>query len=229
MTGAALLCARASLASGAGAVSINANAATVGVYRSAPELLTSVRSSTDAAGAEEWLKHDDRFDVLVVGPGLGPDHADFVKALVESERSLVLDAGALAAARLADITRRSAPTVLTPHAAEFSRMARRPATYEAARAVAEQCGATVLLKGSPTFVADPDDLVAVTSGGPELATIGTGDVLAGMVAAFMARGLDSPVAARSAAFWHGQAGKELAASGTVTADRLIDEVRRFVW
>jgi NAD(P)H-hydrate epimerase len=61
----------------------------------------------------------------------------------------------------------------------------------------------------------------ITSGGPELATIGTGDVLSGVVAALWAQGLDTEIAARSGAFWHGVAGSRLAALRTVTAEELV--------
>ena len=69
----------------------------------------------------------------------------------------------------------------------------------------------------------------VREGGPELATIGTGDVLAGWVAALWARGLSPGAAARSAAFWHGRAGAALSARRTVTADALSEEVGRWAW
>jgi NAD(P)H-hydrate epimerase len=87
----------------------------------------------------------------------------------------------------------------------------------------------VILKGNPTFVTDGSTPWVVRSGGPELATIGTGDVLAGMVGALCARGLDPFVAARSAAYWHGVAGADLASRETVTADRLASWVGRFAW
>ena len=103
-----------------------------------------------------------------------------------------------------------------------------PPTYEGVAAARGELDLTVLLKGAPTFVVS-DTVAAVTSGGPELATIGTGDVLAGMIAALQARGLDAPVAARSAAYWHGVAGADLASTGTVTADRLAEDVRRWAW
>jgi NAD(P)H-hydrate repair Nnr-like enzyme with NAD(P)H-hydrate dehydratase domain len=64
----------------------------------------------------------------------------------------------------------------------------------------------------------------VNTGGPELATIGTGDVLAGMTAALLAGGEDPVVAARSAAYWHGRAGAEIARTRVVTAMRLVDEI-----
>ena len=84
----------------------------------------------------------------------------------------------------------------------------------------------MLLKGSPTFVTDGAETWAVTTGGSELATIGTGDVLAGMLGAFIAGGLPEDVAARSAAYHHGIAGSRLAKRGTVMATDLVDEVGR---
>nr|NIS36752.1 bifunctional ADP-dependent NAD(P)H-hydrate dehydratase/NAD(P)H-hydrate epimerase [Actinomycetota bacterium]NIU71237.1 bifunctional ADP-dependent NAD(P)H-hydrate dehydratase/NAD(P)H-hydrate epimerase [Actinomycetota bacterium]NIV90694.1 bifunctional ADP-dependent NAD(P)H-hydrate dehydratase/NAD(P)H-hydrate epimerase [Actinomycetota bacterium]NIW33192.1 bifunctional ADP-dependent NAD(P)H-hydrate dehydratase/NAD(P)H-hydrate epimerase [Actinomycetota bacterium] len=119
-------------------------------------------------------------------------------------------------------------TIVTPHAGEWQRLTGRPATYREVREERSGLALTVLLKGAPSFVI-ADEVVAVTSGGPELATIGTGDVLAGMIGALLARGLDAPMAARSAAYWHGIAGAHLAARGTVTADRLVDEVGRWAW
>ncbi|MGH3668590.1 MAG: NAD(P)H-hydrate dehydratase, partial [Acidimicrobiia bacterium] len=71
--------------------------------------------------------------------------------------------------------------------------------------------------------------ILVQTGGPELATIGTGDVLSGMIGALWARGLDARSAAVSAAYWHGVAGADLATSATVTADALARHVGRFAW
>jgi NAD(P)H-hydrate repair Nnr-like enzyme with NAD(P)H-hydrate dehydratase domain len=71
--------------------------------------------------------------------------------------------------------------------------------------------------------------VLVTSGGPELASIGTGDVLAGMLGALWARGLAPTEAAISAAYWHGIAGASLAGSGTVTAEELARHVGGYAW
>ena len=100
------------------------------------------------------------------------------------------------------------------------------ATYGAAERLADKTGAIVLLKGGPTFVATGIETWAVTSGGPELATIGTGDVLAGMLGAFIAAGLPEDVAARSAAYHHGLAGARLSERRGVTATELVDEVGR---
>jgi hydroxyethylthiazole kinase-like uncharacterized protein yjeF len=118
-------------------------------------------------------------------------------------------------------------TVLTPHAGEFKRLARRSPSYSEARKLANRIGATVLLKGNPTFVTDGGVPWVIDTGGPELATIGTGDVLAGMTAALLAGGHDPVTAARAAAYWHGRAGAELARRRVVTARRLIEEIGEF--
>jgi hydroxyethylthiazole kinase-like uncharacterized protein yjeF len=121
---------------------------------------------------------------------------------------------------------RPGPLVLTPHQAEFRRLAGEEATPEAAASLASALEAVVLLKGNPTWVTDGSTPWAITSGGPELATIGTGDVLAGMIAALLAGGLEAEVSARSAAYWHGRAGAMLAGAGTVTAADLVEGIGR---
>ena len=81
----------------------------------------------------------------------------------------------------------------------------------------------MLLKGNPTFVAG-SSLTVVDAGGPELAVIGTGDVLAGTIAALLARGMDAEEAAWSAAVIHGRAGRSLAGRTTVAAPGLVEEI-----
>jgi NAD(P)H-hydrate repair Nnr-like enzyme with NAD(P)H-hydrate dehydratase domain len=87
----------------------------------------------------------------------------------------------------------------------------------------------VLLKGNPTRISDGGLPVLVTTGGPELATIGTGDVLSGMIAALRARGVESIDAAITAAYYHGIAGAEISARGPLTASDLADAVRSYAW
>ncbi|MEA3510006.1 MAG: NAD(P)H-hydrate dehydratase, partial [Actinomycetota bacterium] len=117
-------------------------------------------------------------------------------------------------------------TIITPHSGEFSRLTGSDPTYGAAEELARESGAVVLLKGNPTFVTDGSDTWVVASGGPELATIGTGDVLTGMVSAFVAGGLPGDIAARSAAYHHGAAGARLGQTETVTAAGLVSEITR---
>ncbi|MGH8928307.1 MAG: NAD(P)H-hydrate dehydratase [Acidimicrobiia bacterium] len=217
MTGAAVLAARAALNFGAGAVGLAVpEEASMIAASAAPELL---HYSLDGLPA--------RYDVLVIGPGLGSELAEWAAGLIAAwEGLVVVDADALAGlAPDRPLTRYGA--VLTPHAGEFRRLAGEEATYWAAADIATTMEATVLLKGNPTFVTNGEVPWLVSTGGPELATIGTGDVLAGMVGALLAAGLDPPTAARSAAYWHGRAGSALSASRTVTAAGLLDQIGRW--
>ena len=217
MLGAAILAGRAALNFGAGAVGLAVPAeSSVAAAAAAPELLQYPITSLP-----------ERFQVLLIGPGLGEAHGDLVRRLLAEWRGpVVVDADALAAIDPSKPAR-SGPLVATPHHGEFRRMAGQEPTPEAAAEVAASTGFVMLLKGNPTWVTDGSTPWAVRSGGPELATIGTGDVLAGMVASLLAAGLPSLFAARSAAYWHGVAGAELARSETVTADLLSRFVGRY--
>ena len=226
--GAPGLAALTALRAGAGAVMI-AVPGGLSTFVDRPELMTarvgdSVRFAPE--DAVEILEIAERFDVLAVGPGLGPDQTGIVETILDRcNKPVILDADGINAMTELDVlTRRRASTILTPHAGEFRRLTTVDASYLSAASLAQQTGAVVLLKGAPTFVAG-EELWAVTSGGPELATVGTGDVLTGFVAALIARGLPPEVAARSGAYWHGVAGRKLGSRGTVTADLLASEVR----
>jgi hydroxyethylthiazole kinase-like uncharacterized protein yjeF len=228
LTGAALFAARGAIAAGAGASVLFTTAATSSEYASAAPDIPQMEASETTSWrhhASEVLSLLGRFDSLVMGPGLEPVASEFVEHILDGfDGAIVLDAGALnALARLDVLKRREAPTVLTPHAGEFKRLAGAEPDAISAHWLANETASTVLLKGNPTLVAS-DRIVIVESGGPELATAGTGDVLAGMIAAFIAGGLDGPAAAASAAYVHGHAGASVAAEHAVTPMRLIDEV-----
>ncbi|MDE0376661.1 MAG: NAD(P)H-hydrate dehydratase [bacterium] len=229
LDGAATLTARSALRAGAGAVMI-ACPPTVEEKVRAPEIMTRAIGSgrsLSAADLPQVLELAQRFDVVIIGPGLGssPDLGPFVSGLLRGwQGPVAADADALNALGDPGGLARPGDTVITPHAGEFRRLTGRAATYQEAARLAEDTGATVLLKGAPTFVMGADRWL-VNSGGRELATIGTGDVLAGMIGAFWAAaGGDGAEAARSAAYWHGRAASELAARRTVTADLLVEQV-----
>jgi hydroxyethylthiazole kinase-like uncharacterized protein yjeF len=230
MTGAPVLAATAALRAGAGAVSL----ATPGrLPVSAPSALLRRRvgeAERFGEGDAATILHGaSRYDILALGPGLGPDMEDFVNTLADGwQGPLVLDADGITAVDLGVVEGRSHPTVLTPHAGEFFRLTGEAPGHEAAGELAAGIGATVLLKGSPSFVADTSATRLISSGGRELATIGTGDVLTGMVAAFLARGLPPGEAAASATYWHGLAGRHLSERGVLTADDLVGIVGSFV-
>jgi hydroxyethylthiazole kinase-like uncharacterized protein yjeF len=148
-----------------------------------------------------------------VGPGLG--RADgtqkVVRGLLAAYRGpAVVDAdGLFALGTGGPLAERRAPTLITPHAGEFARLApdAEGTRLDQAADRAARWGATVLLKGDNTVVADPDGRLAVNpTGVPSLATGGTGDVLTGLVGALLAQGLDPFDAARLGAWVHGRAG-----------------------
>ena len=188
-------------------------------------LIRNHRVVVSRHGGPEVLALIGRFDVLVVGPGLEPPPPNFVdRLLTDFDRPMVVDAGAIGAIdRVDTLLERSAPTVLTPHAGEFRRFTGMEPTPEEAMTLASATGSVVLLKGNPTFVAS-EHLSVVTTGGPELATIGTGDVLAGLIASLMAQGLGPSEAAEAGAYLHGIAGRRVALRQQVVAPDLVDEL-----
>ena len=152
-----------------------------------------------------------------------------VLPILAKAQRVILDAGALNSQALDSALEGDGQVVITPHTGEFERVTGVEPGAFAARSFATRRGITVLLKGNPTLVSDGGLPVLVDTGGPELASIGTGDVLAGMIAALWARGLDPTTAAISGAYWHGVAGADLSAQETVTAPRLVSHVGRFAW
>ena len=228
LTGAALLAARTALRTGAGSSVLLSTAATDPIYEALAPEIPSIQASETASWmdhASEVLALIGRFDVLVVGPGLEPPPPNFVERLLAGfEGPMVVDAGAIGAiSRIDALFEREAPTVITPHAGEFRRLTGGEPTPHEAMTLASATGAIVLLKGNPTFVAS-DELVVVTSGGPELASIGTGDVLAGLVASLMAQGVDPADAAAMGAHLHGVAGQRVQRRHRLVAPDLVDEL-----
>lgn len=214
MTGAVEMASRAALRAGAGTVRM-------GIPGSdpSPRFVEVVGRPLPAGAWDEAVAADlDRVKALVVGPGLGlgDDTVTAVRRLVaRAEVPTVVDADALTALGRVDgaggrlLRARTAPTVLTPHEGEFARLTgARPGPRRIADAcfLATATGATVLLKGPTTVVAAPDGRVMLnTSGDARLATAGSGDVLSGILAAFLAQGIDPLRAAAAAAFVHGRA------------------------
>ncbi|HEV7864659.1 MAG TPA: NAD(P)H-hydrate dehydratase [Acidimicrobiia bacterium] len=231
MTGAAMLSSRAALRAGAGIVvaGLPGDAAT---RASGGEVITRSLPATSSGALDEDAVKDvldglDRFRALIVGPGLGqapPTVAAIRRLVAEAPVPLVLDADGLNAldGDLDLLAGRSAATVVTPHAGEYARLTGEPVGEDrvaAARRLAERAGAVVVLKGSRTVVADPAGQVAVNStGGPWLATAGTGDVLSGIVGALVALGLPAFRAAAAGAWLHGRAADEAGHAGLVAGD-----------
>jgi NAD(P)H-hydrate epimerase len=221
-TGAAYLTAMGALRSGAGLVTVATPKSCVPIVASlGAEYMTWPMPEDDAgrmtaAAIDDLLRFD--ADVIAVGPGLGRSPA--LDALVaglatRSQAPLVIDADGLNA--LAGQTF-LVPTVLTPHPGEMARLA--GVAIEAvqgdrlgvSRRVAAERQAHVVLKGHRTLVTSPDGRVSINdSGNPGMATAGTGDVLTGVLAAWLAQLREPAAAAALAAYLHGRAG-DLAAA-----------------
>ena len=243
MVGAALLAARAALYCGSGKVYVGLLAPdgpTVDLVQ--PELM--LRPVDDALTAH----------VLVVGPGAGASLSTtsasmferiVLPAVINSAKPLVIDADALNALAVHDSLRnalsspRKAATLLTPHPAEAARLLRSDTQaiqrdrVAAAVELAKRFHAEVVLKGAGSVCASPDGRWSInTTGNPGLASGGTGDVLAGMIGALLAQGLDAARALRYAVCLHGAAADALVARGIgpagLTASELLPEARRLL-
>ncbi len=220
IVGASVFAGRSALNFGAGSVVVASPNAEL-VHELAPQLPTF-----QWADAESRL---DRFDIVVAGPGLAAQDYPDALPIIAKARKVVLDAGGLTP-ELVDAAREGDSEVIaTPHVGELKRISGGSAGMYATRALARKRGITILRKGNPTLITSGELPIAVTSGGPELASIGTGDVLAGMIGALWARGLEPLQAAVSGAYWHGVAASDLARSQTVTADVLADHIASYAW
>jgi NAD(P)H-hydrate epimerase len=245
MEGASALCARGASHAGAGMVRLAVPGADVGKgTRPGPWPVEAVRFALSESGwATEVLEVLERCGALVVGPGLGRDdvvRSEIRRLIGRSPVPVVADADALAALDDAEGARKvigetNQPVVLTPHDGEYRMLTGQDPGDDrlaAARHLADRAGAVVLLKGSPTVVvqpsanptgsahpADPRPTALVSmSGSSRLATAGTGDVLSGVIGAFMARGLRALPAAALAAHVHGRAAGLGPAEGLVAGD-----------
>ena len=220
LSGAALLAARGALRFGAGSVAI-----------ASPDRRAVVSNTIEFPTFElgEAGERLDRFDVVVFGPGLASADLATAMPIAEGASSLVIDAGGLVPDVLDALKDREVDFVMTPHAGEFERLAGRSGGTYSVRALAGKLGGVVLLKGNPTRISDGGLPVLVTTGGPELATIGTGDVLTGMIAALVSRGVPPFDAAITAAYYHGIAGAKISAGGPITASDLAAAIGSYAW
>lgn len=210
LTGAARLAAHAAQRIGAGLVTIAADPSVIPIYAGyRPDLLMA-----PIAGPDDFRKllADPRRNAVLLGPGAGVDRrlVDAIGAALATHAGIVLDADSFVvlADRKNGLLRRLGDRVLlTPHEGEFARLfgEANPRLGAALRAAADS-GATLLLKGSDTIVAAADGTAIINSGAPpELATAGSGDVLAGLAVGLMANRL-SPLQAGAIACWiHGEA------------------------
>jgi ADP-dependent NAD(P)H-hydrate dehydratase / NAD(P)H-hydrate epimerase len=236
MMGAPHLVSRAAMRAGAGYVRLGVPGADLG---SIPE--------GEAVGlalpAVDWdaavLEAASRCRVIVTGPGLGRGETvrpSLLRVLERAEVPVIVDADAINALESAAtlqkvVAGRSSPVVITPHEGEYARLFGAPPGPDrlaAVRQAAAETGAIVLLKGSTTVVAAPDGrALLAAAASSRLATAGTGDVLSGVIGAFVARGVAPFESAALAAHVHGRAAAGGFAEGLVAGD-LADLVARWL-
>jgi hydroxyethylthiazole kinase-like uncharacterized protein yjeF len=196
--------------------------------------LPDEEGSLSVDGAQTVLERSVRADALILGPGLGREPGAFELARRLAEHSalpLLLDADGLNAhaGALGTLAGRQAPTVLTPHAGELARLLDSESSVVAARRLhsarqaAGQSGAVVVLKGDDTIVAHPSGTCAISRGGAAaLATAGAGDVLSGVIGAYLAKHVEPFQAACAGVLVHVQAGRicaqRIGAEGVIARD-----------
>jgi ADP-dependent NAD(P)H-hydrate dehydratase / NAD(P)H-hydrate epimerase len=234
LTGAPMLAALAAFRADAGYVAVAAPESTLPVLESTLLEVVKRPLPEDSSGrllprsADAILEAAEKADAVALGPGLGRSDGtvELVRMLLERlTLPVVLDADALWGL---EPFARAAPTVLTPHSGELAGLIGGTSgdvdahRLDAARRAASRFGAVVLLKGADTIVASPREGVLVANyGTPVLATAGSGDVLTGVVAAFLAKGMEARLAAAAAAVAHGVAAELVDPQpGTIASDRL---------
>jgi NAD(P)H-hydrate epimerase len=210
MTGAARLAARAALRAGAGLVSILCPSEAAATYR--VDWASLLVEPTDGEAAFGRALDDSRRNAFLIGPGAGAGSETRVRVLaaLARKKGAVLDADALnafAGDGASVFKSISAPCLLTPHDGEFRRLfAHAGDKVTRTRAAAKESGAAVLLKGGDTVIAAPDGRAIINANAPpDLATAGSGDVLAGIAVGLMAQGMDGLEAGAAAAWLHGAA------------------------
>ncbi len=244
LTGAVQMSSLAAIRAGAGYATVAVPADLEPIFEAGqPEVMSVGCPGGDGClaptSAKSLLRAFERAAAGVLGPGLGRDPGSVELArevLGAIEAPLVLDADGLNAfaGALGRIGAREAPTLLTPHAGELGRLLDRPSEeiddhrLEAAREAARAADAVVVLKGDDTIVTDGERVAVNALSAPALATAGTGDVLSGVAAALLARGLDPFAAACAAVLAHARAGRDAAqrigAAESVIATDVIDSI-----
>ena len=221
MSGAVCLAAEAAFRADAGYVAVATHPETLPIVEA--RVLEAVKATLD-----EVDRLAERASSVAIGPGLGRgdgERALVARLLREVQVPAVVDADALFELEPGDWP---APRVLTPHSGELARLLGRDSDWvdahrlEAVQAAVDRFRCVVLLKGADTLVAAPAEGVLVSaSGTPALATAGSGDVLTGIVAAFLAKGVDARLAAAAGTYAHGRAAELGPERGLVASD-LID-------
>jgi NAD(P)H-hydrate epimerase len=239
LTGAPSMASEAAMRAGAGYVTALVPRSLNLVFESRLlEVMTVPLPDEDGAltveAADVVLERAERSDALILGPGLGRQPSSFALArrrAAEARLPLLLDADGLNAhaGLLGSLSDRDHPAVLTPHAGELARLldadSREVSAHRLASAhrAAAFSGSVVVLKGDDTLVARPYGITAVSPGASSaLATAGTGDVLSGVIGAYLAKGMDAFHAACAGVYVHAEAGRiaarRIGAEGVIAGD-----------
>jgi len=246
MPGAAILAARAALRGGVGyAVVIAPAALSADLAAAVPEAIFTLqgeanRTHLQVSDLDEILSATENAQAIGIGPGLGPDAQALTLALLlrlPTHLPRILDADALNHLAAADVDLRelmTPQTILTPHPGEAARLLQWPGgaeeiqakRSEAHSALIERTGATVVLKGAGSLVGSPDSKTWKNlTGNSGMATAGSGDVLTGLLAALLARGMTPSTASRLGVHLHVLAGdlaaKDLGTESLIASD-LVD-------
>ncbi|MFE3144539.1 NAD(P)H-hydrate dehydratase [Streptomyces scopuliridis] len=226
--GAAVLAVAGALRGGAGAVRYVGPGGDAVIARF-PETLVHEGPPSKAGRVQAWAVGPGLGDAL--GEGAGPEAA--VADVLASDVPVLVDADGLRLLDAETVRGRTAPTLLTPHAGEaaallgVARTEVESGRLTAVRELAARYGATVLLKGSTTLVADPDPAVPVRvnpTGTPWLATAGSGDVLSGLAGSLLASGLPARDAASVAAYLHGLSARLAARNAPLVSDEVAENL-----
>ena len=208
-TGAATLAARAAHRSGAGLVSVACDPDTVALY--APHFRAEMTKAIHRLSDLERLVDDRRIASLLIGPGAGicPRTRQRLKLLIESGKPLIIDADGLSCLAQERSIQLHDQCVLTPHAGEFKRLFGSDRNkLDSTIFAAQRSGAVIVNKGRDTVVAKPNGSIRININAPPyLATAGSGDVLAGIVAGLLAQGMKPFDAAAAGVFVHAEAAK----------------------
>lgn len=220
-TGAVVLAAKAAFHAGAGLVTIYTEQSLI------PSISKAIPSAM--VTTYESIKDLSEFDAVLVGPGMGKDHDDVLRAAMEQARRLVIDAdGIRAMARL--VIKADKDCILTPHLGEYAALVdafakdsiqNTPQTWEQTLSnVQQNVGATVVVKANTVYVKENEDMFIIDGQNPSLGVAGSGDVLAGITLALLAKGRCD--AAKDAALLHQMAGKKASEElGLYSSDELI--------
>jgi len=219
LTGAAYLCSQSTLKSGSGAVILGTpESMNIILARKLTEVMTLPLPETNETtlSLSAYIKIQEKIkwcDCLLVGPGVSknPETTELIaKVIIENDVPIVLDADGLQAFKKIEYKEKKNKIILTPHFGEFASMLNisteelKSDFYAIAKKFAKKYNVILVLKGSPTIITDGDSFYINSTGNPSLATAGSGDVLAGIIASFYSRNKNSLNSALTGVFIHGR-------------------------